>query len=354
MIHIDLRLKRGGFELELSSRIQAHGITALFGPSGCGKTTLLRCIAGLENDCRGVLKVGDTTWQDDEQGIMLPAHQRPVAYVFQQPALFPHLSVSGNLDFAEKRAETKLMPRDEVVSMTGITHLLTRHCDKLSGGERQRVAMARALLSGPELLLLDEPMAALDRDSKSELMPFLEDLHRRLSIPVIYVTHAMDEVARLADNMLLLKGGKITAQGALSEVLSNQALFSGESDDVISVINAVVVDHDNDYNLTHLQLSAGTILVPREDLSLGSEVRVSVHARDVSLVLQPSSATSILNVLPARVMDITDSGVAQCLVRLSLGDGYLLSRITRKSADNLRLVKGKAVFAQIKSVSLVA
>ncbi|KHD07017.1 molybdenum ABC transporter ATP-binding protein [Candidatus Thiomargarita nelsonii] len=350
-IEVNFQLKRRNFSLEVQTAFPESGITALFGPSGGGKTTLLRCIAGLEPSVRGHLRVGDTVWQDER--VFVPPHKRPIGYVFQGAALFPHLSVRGNLDFALKRASTRRISFDEAVAFTGIGHLLERRTTNLSGGERQRVALARALLSSPKFLLMDEPLAALDRESKAQLMPYIEQLHETLSIPVLYVSHSIEEVAHLADRMVLLFNGRVQGSGLISEMLTSLSLPLARSDNAVSVIEATVVEHDDNYHLTCLRFDGGEILLPREDLSIGKSVRVGVHARDVSLVWQPSEHTSILNVIPVVVKEVSVLNSAQVLVRLRAANTLLLARITQKSAAALDVVPGREMYAQVKSVSLI-
>jgi molybdate transport system ATP-binding protein len=353
MIEVEFRLERSNFSLEVQIGFHEKGITALFGPSGGGKTTLLRCIAGLEPTVRGRLRIGDTIWQDDAKRIFVPPHKRPIGYVFQGAALFPHLSVRGNLDFALKRANERRVSFEEAVALTGIGHLLERRTTNLSGGERQRVALARALLTSPQFLLMDEPLAALDRASKAELMPYIEQLHEALSMPILYVTHSIEEVAHLADQMVLLFNGRVQGSGPISEILTSLALPLARADNAVSVIEATVVEHDENYHLTCLRFDGGEILLPREDLSIGKTVRVAVHARDVSLVWQPPKHTSILNVIPVTVKEVSELNSAQVLVRLTAAGTLLLARITRKSAASLEVVPGRQMYAQVKSVSLI-
>ncbi len=352
-IEVKFELKRRNFSLEVHTTFSESGITALFGPSGSGKTTLLRCIAGLEPSVMGRLRVGETVWQDETKRIFVPPHQRPIGYVFQGAALFPHLSVRGNLEFAFKRVREQRISFDQAVALTGIGHLLERRTNNLSGGERQRVALARALLTSPELLLMDEPLAALDRESKAQLMPYIEQLHETLSIPILYVSHSIEEVAHLADQMVLLFNGRLQGSGSISEMLTSLSLPLARADNAVSFIEATVVEHDENYHLTCLRFDGGEILLPREDLSVGKTVRVAVHARDVSLVWQPATHSSILNVIPVVIKEVSVLNSAQVLVRLMAADTLLLARITQKSAAVLKVVPGRQMYAQVKSVSLI-
>ncbi len=353
MIDVRFHLRRTDFSLDLDLSIPAQGITAVFGPSGCGKTTLLRLLAGLEHCRNGFLKVGNLTWQDGNR-FVLP-HRRPIAYVFQEASLFAHLSVQRNLEYGVKRvpATERKVSMQKAIELLGIGHLLKRKPDTLSGGERQRVAIARALAVSPRLLLMDEPLAALDAERKQEIMPYIESLHDELDIPVIYVSHSHDEVARLANHLVLMQDGKIKANGDVHEIFTRLDLPLAHASDAAAIIDAQVIEHDTNFHLTHLEFSGGQIAVPHKELPLGSHVRLQLAARDVSLTLEHQSGTSILNIFPATVDAITHEGGAQVTVRLIAGGVALLSRITNKSAVELDLQPGKAVYAQVKSVALL-
>ncbi len=350
-------LDRGGFRLDVDLRMPARGITALFGRSGCGKTSILRCVAGLER-AAGHCRLNGELWQDDARALFVPTHKRQIGYVFQEPSLFPHLSVRRNLEYGFKRisAAEQQVGFDEVVHLLGIRQLLARAPAGLSGGERQRVAMARALLTSPKLLLMDEPLSALDHRSKQDILPYLERLHDALRIPVLYVSHSPDEVARLADQLVLLDSGRALANGPVAELMSRLDLPLASDDEAASVIDAVVSGHDDVYHLSEVRIAGGRLAVARLERPIGAGVRVRIHARDVSLALERPGVTSILNVLPARVMEMNDMGAAQVLVRLCIGDGGetpLLARITRRSRDVLELTPGDRLFAQVKSVALM-
>jgi molybdate transport system ATP-binding protein len=348
-IALRFALARGDFSLDIDVDLPSAGITAIYGPSGGGKTTLLRCIAGLEQ-AQGHCALGTQVWQDER--VFLPPHQRQVGYVFQQAALFPHLTVRGNLHFAAQRAGWEQASFDRIVASTGVGRLLSRNVQGLSGGEAQRVALARALLSNPQLLLLDEPLASLDRASKSQLLPVLEQLHRELEIPVIYVSHALNEIARLADYVLHMEHGEIVKHGPVANMLTYLDLYAG-GDEALSLISATVLAYDAEFHLNLLEFSSDRLLLPGEPLTQGDQVRVAVAARDVSLTLTAAEHTSILNIIPVTVTAIEDCSAAQVLVQLRAGETDLVARITRKSAANLNLRPGLQVFAQIKSVSLV-
>jgi molybdate transport system ATP-binding protein len=352
-IRADFKLQLESFALDVTFSAPSRGVTGLFGPSGSGKTTLLRCIAGLER-AAGSLHINGEVWQDDTK--FMATHRRPLGYVFQEASLFPHMSVRANLEYGLKRIppSERKVPLEQVVEWLGLNHLIERGDPaKLSGGERQRVAIGRALLTSPRLLLMDEPLSALDTSSKQEILPYLQRLHRELDIPVLYVSHALDEVARLADHLVLLEQGRVIASGALVETLSRLDLPTAHFDDAGAVIEAEVVHHDEAYHLTRLDFSGGNLWVGRVDQPFGSRVRARVLARDVSIATQPPQGSSITNILNARIAEICDEGTDKVNVRLMIGPSHmLLSRITRRSRDHLGLVVGMEVYAQVKSVVL--
>ncbi len=355
MIHARFKLAHGDFTLDVDTQMPMRGVTGIFGASGSGKTTLLRCIAGLER-ATGSLHINGEVWQDDTT--FMPTHKRSLGYVFQETNLFPHSSVRANLEFGMKRimpSEQKVK-HEQVVEWLGLGHLVERSDPtKLSGGECQRVAIGRALLTSPRLLLMDEPLSALDTASKQEILPYLERLHRELEIPVLYVSHALDEVVRLADHLLLLQQGRVIASGALNETLARLDLPTAHLDDAGVVIEGKVAQHDEHYYLTRLDFSGGNLWVGQVKQPLGSSVRVRVLARDVSIALRQVSDSSITNILAARIIEISDEGADKVNVRLSIGESHvLLSRITRRSRDLLELKVGMDVFAQVKSVALMA
>ncbi|MEW6512536.1 MAG: molybdenum ABC transporter ATP-binding protein [Pseudomonadota bacterium] len=345
-----------GFALDVDLDLPGRGVTALFGHSGSGKTTLLRCIAGLER-AQGRLAIDDAVWQDD--ATFVPTHRRPIGYVFQEASLFPHLSVQGNLDYGMKRCGCRPASADfqHIIELLGIGALLDRKPDRLSGGERQRVAIARALLTAPRLLLMDEPLAALDLARKNEILPYLERLHDELEIPVLYVSHAPDEVARLADHIVVMEGGRAVAQGPLTDTLARLdlpilSLHLGEDAGV--VLDGTVVERDENWQLARIGFAGGSVWVRDGGHALGHPVRVRILARDVSIAREQILATSILNTLPAKVVALADEPhPAQQLVRLQVGESPVLARVTRRSACALELKPGQAVWAQVKSVALI-
>src|SRR5574343_1688002 len=298
-------IERNDFRLDVDLVLPGHGVTALFGHSGSGKTTCLRAMAGLERASEGYFSLGGEIWQDEARQHFVPTHQRALGMVFQEASLFPHLSVRGNMEFGQKRARGSAngFSLPEMAQLLGIEHLLDRSPAQLSGGERQRVAIARALLARPKILLMDEPLAALDLKRKLEILPYLERLHGELSIPIIYVSHAPDEVARLADHLVLLDQGKVVASGPLNDVLSRLDLPAAFADDAGVVIETRVAEHEAD-DLTRLEFTGGAIYVSRRSEPVGTPLRCRIHARDVSLTLAPQLQTSILNCVAAIVLDL--------------------------------------------------
>lgn len=346
-----------GFTLDVDLQLPGRGVTALFGPSGSGKTSILRCVAGLERATSGYLAVNGQVWQDDARRAFTPTHRRPIGYVFQEASLFSHLSVRRNLEFGLKRTPVAehQVGLEQTIALLGIGHLLDRRPERLSGGERQRVAIARALAASPRLLLMDEPLAALDLERKGEILPYLERLHGELDIPVLYVSHSPDEVARLADHVVYLEAGRARAVGPLNEILTRPDLPLVHLDEAAAVLDARVAGHDEVYHLTEVSIPGGRLAVSHGALPVGAWTRVRIHARDVSLALQPPERSSIQNVLPARVLDVRgDRDPAQSLVRLDLGEGaILLARVTRRSVAHLGIAPGVEVYAQVKSVALM-
>jgi molybdate transport system ATP-binding protein len=355
---IQLRLRREfpGFCLNLDVCLPGKGVTALFGHSGSGKTTVLRCVAGLERATAGYLSVNGEVWQDDQKGVFLPTHRRPLGYVFQEASLFPHLSVRANLAYGYRRIAkaARKISLEHAVDLLGIEALLERRPAKLSGGERQRVAIARALLTSPSLLLLDEPLAALDLKRKKEILPYLQRLHDQLEIPVLYVSHSPDEVAQLADHLVLMAHGAAVAAGPLQDTLARLDLPEIFADDAGVVLDTVLAAHDDEDLLTRLDFTGGSIFVARRPEPLGNSLRCRIHARDVSLALRQAEHTSILNILPATVLGTAPTeSPAHILIRLDVRGTPLLARITRYSQKKLNIQAGLRLWAQIKAVALL-
>ena len=345
-------LARPGFTLDVDLDLPARGVTALFGPSGSGKTTLLRCLAGLERAPRAFLSVGGEIWQDDTR--WLPTHQRPLGYVFQDASLFAHLTVLGNLRYGMRRTgEAPRVSLEHAIELLGIRHLLERRPERLSGGELQRVAIARALALSPRLLLMDEPLAALDLKRKQEILPYLERLQGELDIPMIYVSHSIDEVARLADHLVLLDGGQVTASGATAALMTQLDLSLAHGDSAGAVVKATLSGHEPADHLSLATFCGGCLSVPQQPLAVGQPLRIRVQARDVSLTLERQHGTSILNILPAIVTALSPDGPGQVMVALDVGGCALLARITARSAQALALEPGLALYAQIKGVAVL-
>ncbi len=356
MSGIEVRLKShlGNFALEVAFEAPACGVTALFGPSGSGKTSVLRIVAGLSRSEGAHICINGETWQDDTQ--FVAPHRRAIGYVFQEASLFPHLSVEQNLRYGLRRIkqDEQRIVFDEAVSLLGISELLGRGVQRLSGGERQRVAIARALLTSPRLLLMDEPLSALDHTARQTILPYLERLYDELALPVLYVSHDPTEVARLADHLVLLDSGKVLAQGHASDLMTRLDLPPARFDHAEAILEGSVSAHDDTFRLTWIGMHGGRVAVPRQPIPVGHHARVAIQARDVSLSLSSHSDTSILNILPVEVIDTHEHGETQLMVRLRLLDGQtLLSRITRRSAVALGISEGMMVYAQVKSVALI-
>jgi molybdate transport system ATP-binding protein len=355
VIKASFKLNYGDFKLDVDLTLPCTGISVLFGHSGSGKTTLLRCIAGLEKAPKGYLEINGRVWQDSERNVFLPTHKRPLGYVFQEANLFSHLTVLDNLQYGLKRVKNNLglIKLNQTIELLGISHLLTRMPSNLSGGERQRVAIARALALNPEILLMDEPLASLDFKRKQEILPYLIRLHQQLDIPIIYVTHSQQEVAQLADTLVILEDGNILASGPLSETQSRLDLPLAQDREAATVWQVTIAEHESDYHLTRVTFEGGSLTITAVDAKLGTELRVQIYARDVSISLAEPHATSILNVLPAVINQLTVGRESQALVQLQLGQQLLLAHITRKSLLLLGLKIGMSVFVQIKGTSIL-
>lgn len=347
------KLEFPGFSLAVDLNLPGRGVTALFGPSGSGKTTLLRCIAGLDRGA-GRLSVNGQIWQDERR--FLPTHKRPLGYVFQDANLFAHLSVRHNLEYGMRRVDRRGLQAtlDRAIELLGIGHLLDRKPDRLSGGERQRVAMARALAVNPRLLLMDEPLAALDLARKKEILPFLERLHEALDIPVLYVTHAPDEVMRLADHLVVMADGNAVASGPLTDILARLDLPIRLGEEAAVVLNARIAERDPQWHLARAEFPGGALWARDMGIAEGCNVRLRVLARDVSLALEEPPQSSIQNRLQGVVtaLGVGEHPAVQ-LVRVAIGPSAVLSRLTRRSADALGLDVGKPVWVQIKSVAII-
>jgi len=354
MLNVRVIKQLTSFDLDTEFTSEA-GITALFGRSGAGKTTLINAIAGLVRPDAGRIEINGDCLFDSARGVDVPVERRRVGYVFQEGRLFPHLTVHGNLNYGYALAQPaqRYVELKQVVDLLGLGHLLERRPANLSGGEKQRVAIGRALLASPRVLLMDEPLAALDHLRKNEILRYIECLHAEIKVPIVYVTHAVEEIVRLADVVVLMAAGKVVATGKPGDVMGRTDLraptgiFEGGT-----VIEARVVSHDLHYDLTTLEFSGGALTVPGVDALPGESIRLRVRARDVSIALTLPQDVSLLNVLPGRVATLTAGTGSSCDLRLDVGGVNLAARITRLSADRLRLAVGTEVYALIKAISL--
>ncbi len=356
MLEIRTRLQRSGFDCEFDARLEARGGYAIIGPSGSGKTSLLRFIAGLEKGKDSYLSFAGECWQDDQKGLFIPPHKRRIGYIFQDILLFEHLSVKDNLQFGKKRAQPQVtagLSDDEIIALLDLQTLLKRSPEALSGGEKQRVAIARALLTNPVLLLMDEPLASLDPESKNTILPYFERVTQHLDIPILYVSHSLDEVTRLADYLLYIERGRILSQGAVRETVARLDLPLAHLESAGTVINAQIAEQDDHFNLSILSSSAGRFSVEQLPYPLATKVKLRINARDVSLCRELPTDTSILNCISATVTDMAEDTQAHMVVSLAAGDEVLLARITRKSVHSLDIKPGSKVYAQVKSVVLM-
>lgn len=349
-LEVALIHRLGAFELDAVFRADG-GVTALFGPSGAGKTTIVRAVAGLIRPTRGRIAVGGVVLVDTERRIFVPAHRRRIGVVFQDALLFPHLSVKSNLLYGVRG--TGKASFDRIVELLGIAPLLSRHPATLSGGETQRVAIGRALLSEPRLLLLDEPLASLDEQRKQEILPHLERLAGASDVPILYVSHAFAEVARLADTLVLIDRGRITESGPLREVAAGAALWNvaGHAEAGV-VLDMTVAEHEADYGLTVLRSPAGHLRVELLDAPIGRAVRVRIPSRDVMIATERPEGLSALNMLEGRVATIGLAVGASQDVGVNCGGAIVVARLTRRSVTRLGLQPGLPVHAIIKSVAL--
>lgn len=352
-----LQLQREGFALRVDLQLPGQGITVVFGPSGSGKTTLLRCVAGLEQ-ATGRVEVSGQVWQDSASDLFVPAWQRDLGYVFQEASLFDHLSVADNLRYGQKRTRKSgsAQALSEAVDLLGIGPLQARWPATLSGGERQRVAIARALALQPRLLLLDEPLASIDPARKEDILPWLERLHQQLRIPALYITHSMDELARLADHVVALQSGVVLASASPQAVLSAAPVALAIGDQASSLIDGLVVAHDESWHLVHVGFDQGTLWLsePSRTLRSGQTVRLRILARDVSLSLTDRDQSTLQNRMAGVIESIHDDvHPAQALVRVRCGSSLILARVTQRALHDLSLQTGTTVWCQVKSAALV-
>lgn len=353
---IDARCAFSGFSLDVKQTIPLAGCTAVFGPSGAGKSTLLRLIAGFQHTDDGRIAFGDSVWSDSRAGVHVPAFRRPVGYMFQEGRLFPHLTVSQNLLYADKRSETNETSYSfgDIVDAFDLKTLRERRPATLSGGERQRVALARTLLTRPKLLLLDEPLSALDRRRKAEIIPYLDDLAGRFGAPAIYVSHNVDEIVRIADQTMILQDGRIEAQGATAEILNAYGVDMGNGAfEIGAVVAGVVHRHDKKYALTDVKIGDGVISLPINAAKApGDAVVIRIDARNVAIAKTAPKDISIRNALAATITAISPRADSPFVdISLSVGDTALQAQITRAASDELALAPGQSVFALVKTAS---
>ena len=357
MSGLKLQIKQpeaGGFALKVDIELPDHGITAIYGPSGSGKTTLLNCIAGLHTSARDnhIVFRGEV-WSSEDN--ILPAHRRRIGYVFQDARLFPHLNVQQNLEYAlNRRRGHSAIEYSQVVNWLELTDLLQQSAHSLSAGQAQRVAIARALLSAPQLLVLDEPLANLDRAARQQCIRCLQTLRDSLDLPMLYVSHDIEEVSQLAEHIVLLTNGTVEDQGSVLELSSRLDTSLSLEEPAAAIALATVVRHDIDFGLTELELEGHSMFVNHLPETPGQQRRVRIPARDVSICRERPSSTSILNILPVTLSAMMQSDEARLLLRLQIGEPHLLARLTRKSAAQLNLIVGDSLYAQIKSAALLS
>lgn len=350
--HIKVQQQLGAFQLDVDIQSGIGGVTAFFGPSGSGKTSLINAVAGLSRPERAFIRIGDKLLSDTEQGVFVPPHKRRIGYVFQDARLFPTMDVRCNLTYPT-RFHSLHSPLEPITETLGITHLLDRFPRDLSGGEAQRVAIGRALMAAPDLLLMDEPLAALDQSRRDEILPYLDNLQRFSETQIFYVSHSMAEVARLADMIVLMREGRVTRSGPAYDILSDPAAVPDIGvREAGAVIEAVVTQVDAGDGLSALETSAGVLLLPRVRAVAGAVMRVRILASDIILAREAPAGLSALNILPAQVTNILDGSGPGVAVALQSGSDRLVARVTRRSARALQLEAGAACFAVIKSVSV--
>jgi molybdate transport system ATP-binding protein len=356
-IHVEFRNTLGNFTLDAVFTVPAAGITMLFGPSGCGKTTVLRCIAGLIHVKDGFCDIAGEVWQE-RSGAFVPTYRRPLGYVFQEASLFPHISVRRNLLFGapKKHHDGPVIAFDEVVDLLGIRALLDRSPRNLSGGERQRVGIGRALLSQPKVLLMDEPLSALDRRTKGEILPFIEKLRDHFALPIFYVTHDMAEVQRLADQMVLLDKGRVVAVGPLAELQADPHAMLATAPEAAVSLQGVIEEFDDRFGLLRVAVPGGHVFQATAPGVIGEQVRVRILAADVSLARDPPGRSSILNVLPARIIAMNALSPHEVMASVALGENgggaRILACLSQKSWQELGFATDQNVFVQIKSVKM--
>ena len=353
MLDFSFDFKKGDFHLQIQESIPTDSVTAIFGPSGCGKTSLLRALAGLDKYPNSTISLNDNTWQDQDS--LLPTNQRDIGFIFQEPNLFPHLTVEKNLEFGLNRTAKNLQKIDfkSVVSVLNIQDFLKRNPRQLSKGQKQRVAIGRALLSSPKILLMDEPLSGLDTQSKSEIIPYLEKISQEFSLPIIYVTHDLAEISQFIDQVLFLENGRKTHFLPTAEAFNSLNSPLNKFHSPQSIIEATIDSHEPDYFLTTLTFSGGEITVSSIEKSIGKKVKVRIPAQGVSITLEKANATSVQNIFPASVCDIRLTPKSKANIQLDSNGTKLIATITKKSLNELKLKNGLNVFIQVKSVELL-
>ncbi len=351
--HCRIKLQREDFTVEAEFALPAQGVTGIFGHSGSGKTTLLRCLAGLEKEVQGHIEINGQTWLSDSQN--LSSQDRNIGYIFQEGRLFPHLSVQANLDYGVKRCSTQnttSLDRDHLFKLFNICHLLERKPHQLSGGEKQRVAIARALLKNPQIMLLDEPLASLDERRKQEILPFLDRLHREFNIPMLYVSHSIEEVTRLCDYILVIEQGHIQFEGRLHEALVAPESPLAKASNAAAVLDGTVIKQEKEFQLSTIQTSNGNNIIVPGVANPGQQVRIHIHANNVSLCKRAISDSSILNIIEGTISAIIEKTGSHALLQINSRNDIFLARITKKSHHQLGLDIGQRIFMQIKAVSI--
>ncbi len=350
MLELDFEQHLGALHMQVETTLPTESITAIFGLSGAGKTSLINVIAGLSRPKKGRIVLNGTPLVDTEQNIFLPPEKRRIGYVFQDARLFPHYRVKGNLQYgmaSEMKAQF-----DRIVSLLGIEHLLSRFPMTLSGGEKQRVAIGRALLTAPEILLMDEPLASLDLPRKRELLPYLEMLSENVKIPILYVSHSLDEILRLADHVIVMDKGKIRATGCLEDIWSSSTLRPWlQKENLSSILNVSVMEHHHRYHMTAVAVADKALWLPQIDAMPGTDLHIRIDASDVSLVPERPKVSSIRNTLQVKVIEFFEEE-GQVDVKLALGEHSLWARVTPWAREELNLRVGQWLYAQIKSISL--
>ncbi len=351
--HCCIKLQRKEFSIDVNFDIPERGVLGIFGDSGSGKTTLLRCLAGLEKEVQGEIEFNAQTWL--KESLSLSSQDRNIAYVFQEDRLFPHLTVQDNLYYGSKRNTSDnvtLLNQKKLLELLNLGHLLKRNPQQLSGGEKQRVSLARALLKNPQIMLLDEPLASLDEKHKQEILPFLSCLHRELNIPMLYVSHSMEEVSLLCDHIIVMDHGRIQFKGGLHQALVSTDSPLAKASDAAAVIDGVVAKQEKEFQLSTIQTRNGNSIVVPSMADVGQQVRLRIQASNVSLCKTAISDSSILNIIEGKISAVIDESGSHILLQINSKNDLLLARITKKSFQQLALAIGQNIFMQIKAVAI--